>query len=86
MLSYQKILAAVVGFGAVAQNTEAFKAAVAAVTDIPGSPLIGAAVAIGVIAGLTGSSSGGQQIALPLVAPHYMDMGVNPEALCSDRP
>ncbi|KMK76686.1 GntP family permease [Alkalihalobacillus pseudalcaliphilus] len=73
--------AAVVGFGAVAQNTEAFKAAVAAVTDIPGSPLIGAAVAIGVIAGLTGSSSGGQQIALPLVAPHYMDMGVNPEAL-----
>ena len=31
--------AAVVGFGAVAQNTEAFKAAVAAVTDIPGSPI-----------------------------------------------
>ena len=30
---------------------------------------------------MTGSSSGGQAIALPLLAPHYMDMGVNPEAL-----
>ncbi|THG89457.1 citrate transporter [Alkalihalobacillus alcalophilus ATCC 27647 = CGMCC 1.3604] len=73
--------AAVVGFGAVAKNTEAFNSAVAAVTDLPGSPLIGAAIAVGVIAGLTGSSSGGQQIALPLVAPHYLDMGVDPEAL-----
>lgn len=30
---------------------------------------------------MTGSASGGQVIALPLIAPHYMDMGVNPEAL-----
>src|SRR5690606_7325268 len=56
-------------------------AAVSAVTNMPGSPLIGAAIAVGVIAGLTGSSSGGQQIALPLVSPHYIEMGVDPEAL-----
>src|SRR5690606_1608595 len=43
--------------------------------------LIGAAIAVSVIAGMTGSASGGQAIALPLLAPHYMDMGVNPEAL-----
>lgn len=38
-------------------------------TDIPGSPLIGGAIAVMVIAGLTGSSSGGQTIALPILAP-----------------
>ncbi|QUG42431.1 GntP family permease [Psychrobacillus sp. INOP01] len=73
--------AAVVGFGGVAKNVPAFTTAVEAMTNIPGSPLIGAAIAVSVIAGMTGSSSGGQTIALPLLAPHYMDMGVNPEAL-----
>lgn len=73
--------AAVVGFGGVAKNVPAFTTAVEAMTNIPGSPLIGAAIAVSVIAGMTGSSSGGQSIALPLLAPHYMDMGVNPEAL-----
>ena len=33
------------------------------------------------IAGRTGSASGGQTIALPLIAPHYLDQGVDPEAL-----
>ncbi|KQL32553.1 MULTISPECIES: GntP family permease [Bacillaceae] len=73
--------AAVVGFGGVAKNVPAFTTAVEAMTNIPGSPLIGAAIAVSVIAGMTGSSSGGQSIALPLLAPHYMDMGVNAEAL-----
>ncbi|WP_197462191.1 GntP family permease [Bhargavaea cecembensis] len=73
--------AAVVGFGGVVKTTPAFATAVDAITSIPGSPLIGGAVAVGIIAGLTGSSSGGQAIALPLLAPHYLDMGVNAEAL-----
>ncbi len=73
--------AAVVGFGAVVKNTEAFQVAVDVMTHIPGNELIGAAVAVSVIAGLTGSASGGQAIALPLLAPHYMDQGVNPEEL-----
>lgn len=73
--------AAVVGFGGVVKATPAFEAAVNVMTDIPGSPLIGGALAVAVIAGLTGSSSGGQAIALPLLAPHYMDLGVDPEAL-----
>ena len=45
------------------------------------SLLIGAAIAVSVIAGLTGSASGGQTIALPLIAPHYIDQGVDPESL-----
>lgn len=73
--------AAVVGFGGVVKTTPAFATVVDGITSIPGSPLIGGAVAVGIIAGLTGSSSGGQAIALPLLAPHYLDMGVNAEAL-----
>ncbi len=73
--------AAVVGFGGVAKAVPAFGVAVDFMTSIPGSPLIGGAIAVSVIAGMTGSASGGQVIALPLLAPHYMDMGVNPEAL-----
>jgi len=72
---------AVVGFGEVAKGTPAFDVAVAAMTGLPGDPLIGAAVAVTVIAGLTGSASGGQYIALPLIAPGYIDAGVNPPEL-----
>ena len=71
---------AVVGFGAVAKNTEAFNGG-QVMTHYAGNELLGAAVAVSVIAGLTGSASGGQAIALPLVAPHYLDAGVNPEQL-----
>ncbi|MDQ0221205.1 GntP family permease [Peribacillus cavernae] len=72
---------AVVGFGGVVKGTESFSQAVSFITSIPGSPLIGGALAVCIIAGLTGSASGGQSIALPLLAPHYLDMGVNPDAL-----
>ncbi|MDQ0337917.1 H+/gluconate symporter-like permease [Caldalkalibacillus uzonensis] len=73
--------AAVVGFGSVARESAAFQIAVDAITHLPGDPLIGAAIAISVIAGLTGSASGGQAIALPILAPTYLDMGVNPDQL-----
>lgn len=72
---------AVVGFGAVAKLSPAFMQALELVQNLPGSPLIGAAIAVTVIAGLTGSASGGQSIALPLIAPHYLDAGANPDAL-----
>lgn len=73
--------AAVVGFGAIAKNTEAFQQTVEVMTHIPGNELIGAAIAVSVIAGLTGSASGGQAIVLPLVGQHYIDQGVQPEQL-----
>ena len=72
---------AVVGFGGVARLTPAFQQAVDFITHLPGNPLIGAAVAVTVIAGLAGSASGGQAIALPILAPHFISLGVNPEAL-----
>ena len=64
-----------------AKLTAGFQDAVQFMTSLPGDPLVGAAVAVSVIAGLAGSASGGQSIALPLVAPHYIDQGVDPEAL-----
>lgn len=73
--------AAVVGFGGIAKLTEGFQDAVQFMTALPGPALVGAAVAVSVIAGLTGSASGGQTIALPLLAPHYLGAGVDPEAL-----
>ena len=72
---------AVVGFGSIAKLTPAFDEALIYMTSLPGNGLIGAAVAISVIVALTGSASGGQAIALPLIAPHYMDAGVDPDAL-----
>ena len=73
--------AAVVGFGAIAKLSPAFGAAVDGLTSLPGDPLISAAVAVTLIAGLTGSASGGQAIALPILAPHYLGLGVDPQAL-----
>ena len=73
--------AAVVGFGSVAKLTPAFAAVVQTMTHLPGPELIGAAVAVSAIAGLTGSASGGQAIALPEIAPVYLDRGVDPEQL-----
>lgn len=72
---------AVVGFGSVAKVTPAFSAAVAAMTGIPGNELVGAALAVSTIAGLTGSASGGLAIALPAIGEHYLERGVNPEQL-----
>ncbi len=73
--------AAVVGFGAVARASPAFEGAVSWVTALPDAGLLSAAVAVSLIAGMTGSASGGQAIALPILAPHYLAQGVSPEQL-----
>lgn len=73
--------AAVVGFGAVAKAVPGFAQVVDVVTHLPGGGLVSAAVAVSLIAGMTGSASGGQAIALPILAPHFLAQGVNPEQL-----
>ena len=73
--------AAVVGFGSVAKLTPAFSDIVQTMTHLPGPELLGAAVAVSAIAGLTGSASGGQAIALPELAPVYLERGVEAEEL-----
>jgi len=74
--------ASVVGFGAAMKGLPGFQLVVEMVTAIPGDPLIGAAIAVAVIAGIAGSASGGQGIALPIIKPIYVDqLGVAPRAL-----
>ncbi|MFY8134074.1 MAG: GntP family permease, partial [Aquimonas sp.] len=73
--------AAVVGFGAVAKVAPAFMLIVDWVTHLPGGGLVSAAVAVSIVAAITGSASGGQVIALPILAPIFLGQGVNPEQL-----
>ena len=73
--------AAVVGFGAVAKASPAFADAVAWVTHLPGGGIVSAAVAVTLIAAMTGSASGGQAIALPILAPIYLAQGVPADQL-----
>ncbi len=72
---------AVVGFAAVVKISPAFGIVVSFLTGLEGSELIGAAIAITTVAGITGSASGGQTIALPELAPHYLAAGVDAEHL-----
>ena len=72
---------AVVGFGSIAKLSPAFLGALEAMHHLPDSPLIAAAIEVTVICGLAGSASGGQTIALPLIAPGYLDAGVDPNEL-----
>jgi H+/gluconate symporter-like permease len=73
---------AVVGFGAAMKELPAFKLIIQLVTNLPGDPLIGAAIGIAIIAAIAGSASGGQGIAWPIIKPIYVDqLGVAPRAL-----
>ena len=72
---------ATVGFGQVISASAAFAGVVPVVTNLGGNPLIGAAVATTVLAGLSGSASGGLGIAIPLVGEVYLPMGVNPGSI-----
>lgn len=73
--------AAVVGFGAVAKAAPAFAATVDWITHLPGGGIVNAAIAVSLIAAMTGSASGGQAIALPILAPLYLGQGVDPSQL-----
>lgn len=74
---------AVVGFGSAVKDLTAFQTVVTWVTHLPfENPLISAAIAVAVIAGIAGSASGGQGIALPILKPIYIDqLDVSPRAL-----
>lgn len=65
---------AAVGFGSVVKLTPGFAVLADAVLSIPGSPLIAESVAINVLAGATGSASGGMRIALDALAPNFISL------------
>jgi H+/gluconate symporter-like permease len=72
----------VVGFGTILQTLPAFRQVVDAVLRMPVDPLVGVALAMGVIAMIAGSASGAQGIALPLFKQVYLEaLGVPARAL-----
>ncbi|MDX8353829.1 GntP family permease [Cognatiyoonia sp. IB215182] len=77
--------AALVGFGAVVAGLPAFAAVNALTNDIPGGVLTSLAASASLLAGLTGSASGGMSIALDTLGPRYLEAalaeGMDPAAL-----
>ena len=74
-----------VGYGNVIASLPAFLVVKNAVLGISPNPLISEAVAVNVLAGITGSASGGMSIALSTLGPRYLELanavGINPELL-----
>ncbi|MGL4606285.1 MAG: GntP family permease [Eubacteriaceae bacterium] len=65
---------AAVGFGAVVKAVPAFSMITDRVLDIGGNPLISEAVAVNLLAGATGSASGGLGIALEALGAKYVQL------------
>jgi H+/gluconate symporter-like permease len=63
--------ASLVGFGAVIAALPAFSLLTTALDAMGGGPLVGLALSTGLLAGITGSASGGMSIALETVGEKY---------------
>ena len=74
-------VSAICGFAGVVTNTAAFSSILNAVVSLNMSPILICAVVIAVMCMLTGGSSTGQLIALPLIAPKLLDLGLTPGAV-----
>lgn len=76
---------AAVGFGTVVRAVPGFQSLTNLMLGTGGSPLLSEAVAVNVLAGATGSASGGMGIALAALGEKYMqiatEVDINPEAL-----
>ena len=74
-----------VGYGTVIASMAAFTIIRDAVVGISANPLISLAVAVNVLAGITGSASGGMSIALQTLGATYLEIaqnvGISPELL-----
>ncbi len=77
--------ACAVGFGSVVKVVPGFVLLKNAMLNMPGSILFSEAVAVNVLAGATGSASGGMSIALEALGPQYLEkaaqLGISPESL-----
>ncbi|HZW13166.1 MAG TPA: GntP family permease [Noviherbaspirillum sp.] len=78
--------ASLVGFGAVISSLTAFGLIRDGVLGIaPGNPLVSLAIAVNVLAGITGSASGGMSIALQTLGATYVELaraaGISPDLL-----
>ena len=70
-----------VGLGSIAKITPFFSSAIGFVTNLGGSPLISWSIASALLSFVCSSGSGAQAIMNDLLAPTYLQMGLNPEVL-----
>ena len=73
--------AAVIGFGGVVTQTAGFASFSNWILTLDLPPLLSVFTSMSVVSGIVGSSSGGLQIFLQTLAPHYLQQGVEPELL-----
>lgn len=76
------LTAGVMGFAGVVQNSTGFQFFVDFANGLSTtfSPYVSAAVAVNVVAGITGTALGGLQIFANTMLPNYLSLGINPEA------
>lgn len=70
-----------VGYGTVIAATAGFTVITDLMASIPGSPLVSLYLATTILAGITGSSSGGLGIAMETLSETYLKLNVDPELL-----
>lgn len=74
-----------VGYGNVIKSLAGFAIIQSAILGVSSNPLISEAISVNVLAGVTGSASGGMSIALGVLGKTYLDaaqaQGINPEVL-----
>lgn len=70
-----------VGYGTVIAATAGFTALTEMMANIPGSPLISLYMATTILAGITGSSSGGLGIAMETLSDTYLKLNIDPEVI-----
>lgn len=75
--------AATVGFGSIVAATPAFATLAALITNLAagGNGLLMAGISVAMLAGISGSASGGLGVAVPIVGQIFLPLGVNPQAL-----
>lgn len=73
--------AAVIGFGGVVTQTAGFSQFAQWMLNADLPPLLSVFASASVVSAIVGSSSGGLQIFMQSLAPHYLEMGIEPEIL-----
>src|SRR5699024_8392425 len=70
-----------VGYGTVIAATAGFGVLTEMMANIPGSPLISLYVATTILAGITGSASGGLGISMETLVNTYLNLNLDPEVI-----
>lgn len=74
-------ISTVIGFGQVVKASSGFQVLVDGLTGLQGSPYLVLAFAVAVACVFGGTASAGNLLVLPVLAPHFLKMGVSAEAI-----